>query len=189
MQVDRTKIGKFVGAGGEHLVREYGKNEVIKTPVGIRFALNPKKFRSWLPRDYRHAKRYFNGLVLDAKIVLEKNSYAILQDKIRAKPLTLSDLQNILRLKTQFLQIISNNEKLIRDEDLCWDFYGAMRLFGIAYHKFNNLTVYRKNLCMIDFGMMYLDRAGQNFFIWLLTRWAHRRQRQFLRKVIKKLNV
>lgn len=183
----KIQPGRLVGVGGEHLVREWGEHKVIKTPLGLRFRLNPKKFKVWLPRDYVLAKRYFGGFVLDAKIQLEDTSYCIVQNKIASRPLTVRDLKNEPALREQFFQIVDANKKMIRAENLSWDFYGAMGLIHISYDIMTNLVVAGQRLKMIDFGMLYLAREGQNWLVYLITRWAFRRQNKYLSRVLSQI--
>jgi hypothetical protein len=186
--IDRSKLGPIVGVGGEHIVREYGDSKVIKVPAGLRFILNPKRFKEWVPRDYRVAKRYFGQHVLEAKIILGKHRYWIIQRKIPCQPLTIHQLRKNLQLRRQFCQILKNNHRLIKDENLSWDFYGAMGLFKSS-GTLTNLVICDNRLMMIDFGMLYLERDDQNWLIYLITRWAYHRQNYFLHKVQRQLKL
>lgn len=187
--IDQSKIGKVIGVGGEHIIKDYGNRQVIKIPAGLRFQLNPKNFRRVVPRDYFLAQKYFRDWLVPAQIVFGQKRYFIIQDKILARPLTLQQLKKYPRLKKQFLAIISANDQLIKEHQLSWDFYGAMGLLKPVFNTLTNLVVLGDGLKMIDFGMMYLKPKNQSVIVWLITRWAFRRQNKFLGRVQEKLKI
>lgn len=186
-KINPEKIGKVLAVGGEHLIREYGQFYVIKTPVGIRHALQHKANVRWVARDYIATKRYFGNFVLEAEIIFSADSYAIVQKKVDPRPLTIDALKTNPKIKDDFLRICKNNKKLIEHENMSWDFYGAMGLLRPRARVLNNLVVANGRLKMIDLGLMHLAKRQQHWLIYLITNWAFSRQKKFLKKVLKEV--
>ncbi len=181
--LNKSKIGKIIALGGEHLVLNYGKDCVIKIPFGLRYFLRPKQYTARIREDYAILKKYFNDYFIETEVRVngKRNWYVLVQKKYRGKVLTKNDLTN-LDYRKQFSDILAINDKMKEDLKITWEFFGAWALVFSGGEKISNIMVENGRLKMIDIGLIYLNNAKTtHWIIRAIVRWAIRKQKCFLK--------
>ncbi len=188
MIIDKEKIGRVLAIGGENIIRAYGKDKVIKTPFGLRYLLNRKKYINSIKESHLELKEYFKDYLLPTEIVFSSDgrSYSMIQSRLKNRKLTPKLIRKNDFVKKQFSNMISCNNKMIRDIGVSWDFYGTL---GFVFGPFwvNNVVVAKNRLVMIDLGIIHLEKKNQNWLAYLIGRLAFWRQNRYLRALMSKV--
>lgn len=126
--VDKTRIGKRIGAGLQHTVFLYGENEVIKIP---HWWMRISTTRAQKENELAIAQEYLGEYLPETRIERYKNSYCYIQKRIVGlHPLTLSHLDTH---KPDISAFVAQNRKLIAEKRFTADMLG-----GKAYvHAFS----------------------------------------------------
>lgn len=188
VNVSKEQIGPVLAVGGENIVRFYGKDKVIKTPFGLRYLLNRKKYVQGVKESYLELRNYFKDYLLPTEIIFHKDdlSYCMIQSKIDNRKLTPELVRENDFVKTQFADMIRINNKMIEETGVSWDFYGT---WGFIFGPFwvNNIVVAKDRLVMIDVGIINVKRKNQNWLAYLIGRMAFFRQEHYLKALMKKV--
>jgi hypothetical protein len=128
-QYNKSKRGKLLSFGSEHLVYSYDIDKVIKFSL-IHFFYGKKKGLEWAHKELEISKKYFGEFLLNTEIVISQNkSYiAQLQPKIIGHHLTGKDLDNEI-LYQQFLKIIDGYQQMCKDGQPEIDLIGQKGVF------------------------------------------------------------
>ncbi len=188
MKIEKEKIGRVIYFGGEHIVREYNHDMVIKFPFGLRFILGRKKIVDQVTNRYALAKEYFGDYLHDTQIVAEKNrcSYVYIQKRLNGELLTQELMKNPL-VKEQFLGIISINKTLIKERGMTWEFFGVLGLLFTGDRYVRNCLVLKDGkIKMIDAGIILLNLDNQHFLLKIVLGWALKRQKKLLKSFLEK---
>lgn len=181
---DKSKIGKFIGWGGEHFVFAYGDSQVIKFSLHV--FISGKSAVDKMIEDYRIGKKYFDSYVLDTEILPYKNGRKCveIQPKIICRCLTKKDLDDDL-IKQQFNDIIERYQLMNRELKVVFDLFGREGLLNPFKNKemSNILVTPEAKLILIDFSIMELKKVKlRELPIWLFIEWAKKRQEKLLQR-------
>ena len=145
-QYNKSKRGKLLSFGSEHLVYSYGIDKVIKFSL-IHFFYGKKKGLEWAHKELEISKKYFGEFLLNTEIVISQNkSYiAQLQPKIIGHHLTGKDLDNKILYK-QFLKIIDGYQQMCKDGQPEIDLIGQK---GVFKKCMSNIFVLNNNQLVI----------------------------------------
>ncbi|MDP2651118.1 MAG: hypothetical protein Q8O98_00845 [bacterium] len=126
---DKSKIGRRIAIGGEHIVYEYVEDQVIKFS-GLFFLLG-KKAKEKAISDAVVCKEFFGKYFLDTQIAVSPNNKWIvhIQQKIIGRPLEIGDLEDE-RLRLQFKEIIECHLFMRKAGYADLDFIGREGVFG-----------------------------------------------------------
>ncbi len=119
-QINLSHIGIKLGRGMGHTVYRYGEDKVLKVPIRTHHPPTPEQKKE----DYETVKKYFPNSTIETEILTsEKNpNYLLLQRKLgdfeNITP------QNIQEVKQQFDELISINQRLVREQGISLDFLG-----------------------------------------------------------------
>jgi hypothetical protein len=188
MIIDASKIGPIFAVGGENLIRRYKGGYLLKSPIGIRIRLGKERFVKEVVEDFPILKRYFKDFLPEVHVVVKDNgkSFDLLQKFVEGEILHKRDLVN-KKLKDQFVQLVKLNQSMEQKEKISWDFFGAWSLFLGNKNRIGNIVVTPdNNLKFIDIGTMRLEKREQPLLIWLIIKWATRRQNSCLNYLIGK---
>jgi hypothetical protein len=190
MTFDKEEIGKLIKIGGEHLVYFYGRDQVIKFPNFLaRVLFNHSHLAQKKKADFALAKKYFPQYLLETECNLNESrwpSYNLIQPFIKARPLSFKDLANGA-IKKKFIEILSINDKIKKEQNLSFDFYGAWRLLFheiIPSHTINNLMLTLDNqIVILDVVFLEYNSCSWSKLLCLISRWAEKRQTKLLAKI------
>jgi hypothetical protein len=145
-QYKKSKIGKLLSFGSEHIVYSYDIDKVIKFSL-IHFFYGKKKGLEWAHKELEISKKYFGEFLLNTEIVISQNKRYIaqLQPKIIGHHLMEKDLDNKILYK-QFLKIIDNYQQMCRDGQPEIDLIGQK---GICKKCMSNIFVLNNNQLVI----------------------------------------
>jgi hypothetical protein len=145
-QYNKSKKGKLLSFGSEHLVYSYDIDKVIKFSL-IHFFYGKKKGLEWAHKELEISKKYFGEFLLNTEIVISQNkSYiAQLQPKIIGHHLTGKDLDNEI-LYQQFLKIIDGYQQMCKDGQPEIDLIGQK---GVFKKCMSNIFVLNNNQLVI----------------------------------------
>jgi hypothetical protein len=145
-QYNKSKRGKLLSFGSEHLVYSYDIDKVIKFSL-IHFFYGKKKGLEWAHKELEISKKYFGEFLLNTEIVISQNkSYiAQLQPKIIGHHLTGKDLDNEI-LYQQFLKIIDGYQQMCKDGQPEIDLIGQK---GVFKKCMSNIFVLNNNQLVI----------------------------------------
>lgn len=185
---DKNKIGKFLGWGGEHLVFDYGDNQVIKFSLHV--CLAGKKAVRKLKRDYEMGQKYFAPYLLPTEILTWKKGAgaAEIQKKIQCRFLKFADLstqggQADDLIKKQFTDMMERYERMEKEIGAPFDLLGREGLFKLNPDFFSNILIMPDNkLALIDFTLLELKPSFFDWPIWFIIKWARWRQKSILKK-------
>lgn len=192
MSFAKEKIGRLLKIGGEHLVYQYGNDQVIKFPnLLARTLFNNQKLAEKKKRDFALAKKYFPQYLLSTEcvIITEINKpYYLIQPLINARPLIKKDLNNE-EIRGNFKKILAINELIKEKEGLSFDFFGAWRLLFnelLPQLSINNLMLIpAKKIIILDVVFLEYQNCQWSKLLWLISRWAEKRQQRLLNKLLK----
>ncbi|PIS23306.1 hypothetical protein COT49_00455 [candidate division WWE3 bacterium CG08_land_8_20_14_0_20_40_13] len=187
MQIDPSKIGPVFAVGGENLIRKYDEGYLLKSPIGIRIRLGKEKYVKEVVEDFPILKKYFKDFLPEVHVIVKDNekSFDLLQKFVEGRILHKSDLVD-QKLKDQFVKLIQLNQLMEDKEKISWDFFGAWSLFLGNKDRVGNIVVTpENNLGFIDIGTMRLEKRGQPLLVWLIIKWAARRQRSCLKYLLR----
>lgn len=183
---DKSKIGIFLGYGGEHLVYEYGADKVIKYSLHI--AISGKSAVRKKVRDYEIGRLYFNEYLIPTEIIEWKNGrWAVeLQDKVTHRFLRKEDLDDP-KLRAQFDDIMARYRRLEAETGEVFDLFGREGLFsfGRPASMSNILVTPEGTLALNDFTLLSLDPRWWEWPLWLFIRWARGRQARLLQQFLE----
>ena len=188
MKVEKDKIGKIINLGGEHLIREYNHNMVIKSPFGPRFLLERKKVIDRITSRYELVKGYFGSYLHDTQIVVEKNrrSYVYLQKRLDGQLLS-QELMKEPQIAKQFQEIVEINKRMVEEKNTTWEFFGALGLLFTGDMCVRNCLVLKDGkIKMIDAGIIPLNLDNHHFLLKIILGWSLRRQKKLLRSFLEK---
>ena len=153
---DKTKIGKLISAGSEHIVFNYDNNKVIKFSI-IDFLLGRNKGLKRANSELSVCKQYFGGYILETQIVTSVNLRYIaqIQPKVTKRYLKIDDMTNP-SIRKQFIEIIQNYERLIADGNPEIDLTGQAGLFK---QRFSNIFIVDNQLTIIDTTLLKTNSA------------------------------
>ncbi len=133
--IDPGKVGKQIGIGAQHAVREYGEDQVIKLPrlmtmrdafsLVISRLLTPTVDR--LRRDLDIAQEYFGDSVVPTSIYLDakRRYYCMLQPRLSSFQPTVPDhVRGETLIREQLENIVESNRKLYAERCLYLDMMG-----------------------------------------------------------------
>lgn len=191
MSFAKNKIGRLLKIGGEHLVYQYGEEQVIKFPnLLARVLFNQQKLAEKKKIDLELAKKYFSDYLLATEylpLINSKYSYCLIQLNILVRPLLLKDLEN-KHIKEQFLEIIAVNDIIKEQEKISFDFLGAWRLIlnGLVSNKsINNLMITNnEKIIILDTVFLEYQSCAWSELLYLISRWAEKKQQKILNKFI-----
>jgi hypothetical protein len=145
-QYNKSKRGKLLSFGSEHLVYSYDIDKVIKFSL-IHFFYGKKKGLKWAHKELEISKKYFGEFLLNTEIVISQNKRYIaqLQPKIIGHHLTGKDLDNEI-LYQQFLKIIDCYQQMCKDEQPEIDLIGQK---GVFKKCMSNIFVLNNNQLVI----------------------------------------
>jgi|688.fasta_scaffold09405_2 hypothetical protein len=145
-QYNKSKRGKLLSFGSEHLVYSYDVDKVIKFSL-IHFFYGKKKGLQWAHKELEISKQYFGEFLLNTEIVISKNKgyFAQLQPKITGHHLTAKDLDNKI-LYQQFLKIVDCYHQMYKDGQPEIDLIGQK---GIFKKCMSNIFVLNNNQLVI----------------------------------------
>jgi|GEM_PF-2199811 len=180
---DKTKVGKFIGWGGEHLVFNYGEDKIIKFSLHVLIA--GKTAVQKKVRDYEIGRKYFDPYLLPTEIIAWKDGRRAveIQQKINCRFLKLADLDNSL-IKKQFIDIMERCQRMAKEIGAPFDLLGREGLLAVDPDFLSNILVTPANrLVLIDFTILSLEQVKlREIFIWLIIKWAKRKQRRIMKK-------
>lgn len=191
MSFAKNKIGRLLKIGGEHLVYQYGEEQVIKFPnLLARILFNQQKLAEKKKIDLELAKKYFSDYLLATEylpLINSKYSYCLIQLNVLVRPLLLKDLEN-KHIKEQFLEIIAVNDIIKEQEKISFDFLGAWRLIlnGLVSNKsINNLMITNnEKIIILDTVFLEYQSCAWSELLYLISRWAEKKQQKILNKFI-----
>lgn len=131
------KVGKLIAWGGEHMVRLYGTDQVIKFSLFDRF-LWKHNARAKAEYDIQLSQSLFGTFLLPTKLVVSEDGrrYAKLQPRIVGRKLKKKDLKNS-RVKEQLAQIRERRHGLLA-QDIDIDLVGGL---GFITGSFSNIFI------------------------------------------------
>lgn len=187
MSYPKEKVGRLLKIGGEHLVYQYGEDQVIKFPnLLARVLFNQQKLAEKKKADLQLAKKYFSDYLLATEylpLINSKYSYCLIQPKVLVRPLLLKDLENKY-IKEQFLAIIAINDIIKEQEKVSFDFLGAWRLIlnGLVSNKsINNLMITNnEKIIILDTVFLEYQSCAWSKLLYFISRWAERKQTKVL---------
>ena len=183
---DKTKVGKLISFGSDHLVYNYGEKDVIKFSLLDRFF--PKYVRPRMKSDLLLSNKFFGKYILDTHFLSSTNKkwLAKVQQKIVGHFLKKQDLKDLI-IRTQFLEIISNQNSLIHDEHSPLDLIGKK---GVLSGYFSNILITDSNeLLIIDTTMLSTKDSGVlGLFLVPIAFFAKWRQKNIIRNYKKYCN-
>jgi hypothetical protein len=158
---EKTKIGKLISAGSEHIVFEYGDDKVIKFSI-VNFLIGNAKGTDRATRELALCKKYFGKYILDTELLLSTNHRHIaeVQPKVRQHYLTINDIKDP-SIHKQFMEIVQNYDQLVSLEKIEIDLTGQAGLFKQCL---GNIFITDKNrLVIIDSTLLRVSRP-----VWLM---------------------
>ena len=173
---DKTKIGKLIALGGEHLVYEYEGNRVIKFSI-LYFFLGSHAYPK-ATSDYQICKKFFGKYVLDTDIVFspDKEYLVHIQPRLEGHYLSKKDFENE-SIRNQFTEIMSGYDALLAEGDPIVDLIGRA---GIFYRCLSNILVLNDGtLRIIDATLLDSDGFLKPIFF-LIRMIGMRRQKTTL---------
>ena len=179
---------KVIGFGGENIVRANDHKEVYKTPLGIRYFINPNETCKELVSDLEILKKYFGDYLAQTEIDVKdtsstKPTYIMIQKYIKGQALTKTHFSNPI-VQLQFNDILNINNKMVHKENKSYEFFGVWTLlFGFFITRLNNIRVENKTnkLYIIDVGTIYLHDDYHSKVLKMLYRWAYKKQTRLLK--------
>ncbi len=177
-QYDKTKIGKIIGWGGEHIVREYGDDQVIKFS-GLYLCLGSMAEEKAL-KDKAVCKQFFGKYILDTELAISAGgTYLVqIQPKIVGHFLCKQDLEdpNVLE---QFKEIAQGYRTLTDSTGAVIDLLGRGGVFNKCLS--NIFVTPEKKLFIIDATLLeikgFLKPIG--FVIGKFAKWRQERLIKF----------
>ena len=177
---DTKKIGKLIAWGSEHIVYEYGADQVLKYSI-LHYLIGTKALAR-AEQEIATCKKYLAEYVLDTEIGVSSNGRHIahIQPKLTGKPLMLRDLQNA-KIREAFKDLMKRYEELVHAEGVHVDLMGSD---GVLSGGLTNIFVTKENeLRIIDATL--LDARGIGLvgpLFHALGQFVAWRQSQILRK-------
>lgn len=192
MTFDKKKIGRLIKIGGEHLVYQYGHDQVIKFPNFLAKTLfNNRKLAEKKKSDFSLAEKYFPEYLLktDCLIGDEINKlYCLIQPLVNIRSLIKNDLKD-KEIKENFEKILTINKQIKEKEGLSFDFFGAWRLLFneiLPMSSVNNILLTpEKKIIILDVVFLEYQRCQWSKLLHLISRWAEKRQKKLLDKILK----
>lgn len=188
MKIEKDKIGKIINLGGEHIIREYNSDMVVKSPFGPRFILQREKLINKLTSRYKLLKSYFGEYVHDTEIIIESSHrrYVYLQRKLGGQLLS-QELMRKPKIARQFQEIVEINKRMVAEQNATWEFFGALGLL-FTHDKYirNCLVLPNGAVRMVDVGVVPLNLDNHHIFLRWLLRWALKRQERLLKSFLEK---
>jgi len=142
---DKTKIGRLIAWGGEHIVYEYDTDRVIKFSALYYFLGSKAKEKA--TQDYDTCKKFFGKYLLVTEIAVSSNDKHIvhIQPKITGHFLTKKDLENEY-IQQQFKEIVKAYNSLIETKNTEIDLIGRG---GVFRRCLSNILVTPNNELLI----------------------------------------
>ena len=190
-QYKKSKIGKLLSFGSEHIVYSYDIDKVLKFSL-IHFFYGHKKGIEWSQKELEISKKYFGDFILNTEIVISENKhyFAQLQPKIIEHHLTAKDLDNKI-LYQQFLKIIDGYHQMCKDRQPEIDLIGQK---GIFKKCMSNIFVLNNNQLVIMDATLFNTKCPIilkpiiAFLRYLVLPIQNRRINQFLTQKGNKIN-
>lgn len=189
---DKEKIGKVIAIGGEHIVRHYGDNQVIKFPFGPRYFLDPHKHCENVARDEEVARHYFKQYLIERNVQFfpykKHISYCIIEPFISGEHLKHEDLAD-REIKKQFEEIVALNDHMYAVEDLVFDMFGIWGLLWRGKREVANIILNpeTRKLVVVDPSVMHMGKhKDQQILVSSVTYWAMRKQKRLLKHYLGK---
>ena len=134
---DKSKIGKLISFGSDHIIYNYGADKVIKFSVIERFL--GRNGREKVERDYIICKQFFGKYILDTEFKLSPDGKQIvdIQPKILGHYLAKEDLAEPF-INSQFREIMEAYSALVAAGDAKIDFVGKD---GVLKNCMSNIFV------------------------------------------------
>lgn len=131
------EVGRLIAWGGEHVVRHYGENQIIKFSLFDRF-LWKRYSRVKAEYDLRLANEIFGPYILRTELVVSEDGlrYGKLQPRIEGKKLKRADCKDV-RIREQLVEIQQRRHGLVA-QDIDIDLVGGM---GFITGTFSNIFV------------------------------------------------
>ena len=172
---DKSKIGKIIAHGWDHLVYEYGEDKVIK--FSYLEILQSEHGRQKAIEDYLTCRRFFGNYILNTEIISLPNGKKTLkiQPKIFGHYLTKKDLSQSSVLD-QFKEIIKAEESMVAAGCGSLDLVGHK---GVFRRRLSNIFVTPDNkLTIFDTMLISFKNLGISyplFFIgWNISKWRQK---------------
>lgn len=182
---DKSKIGKFIGYGGEHIVYEYGTDKVIKFSLHV--YMSGASAVAKKVADYEVGRRYFNEYVIPTEVIEWRNGKRAveLQNRVACRFLQKEDLKNA-DIKRQFDDIMARYRRLEAETGTVFDLFGREGLLSLRRPTYmSNIMVGEDGrLLLNDFTLLSLAPRWWEWPLWLVIRWARGRQEQLLRRFL-----
>lgn len=192
MTFAKKKIGRLIKIGGEHLVYQYGHDQVIKFPnILAKTLFNNRKLAEKKKSDFSLAEKYFPEYLLktDCLISDEVNKpYCLIQPLVNVRPLIKKDLKD-KEIKENFEKILMINKQIKEKEGLSFDFFGAWRLLFneiLPMSSVNNILLTpEKKIIILDVVFLEYQKCQWSKLLSLISQWAEKRQKKLLNKILK----
>lgn len=188
----QEKVGKLIAIGGEHVVKHYGDNQVIKFPFGPRYFLDRHKHCENVARDEAVARNYFKDYLIQRDVHFfphkGRPSYVIIEPFVTGKHLRREDLQDS-EIKKQFVEIVELNKHMFEMEDLAFDMFGIWGLLWRGKREVANMILNSetKKLVVIDPSVMHIGKhRDQQILVSSVTFWALKKQKKLLKHYLGK---
>jgi hypothetical protein len=152
---DKSKIGRLIAWGGDHLVYGYGEGYVLK--FSFIDSILGKAGRAKNDHDYAIAKKYFGEFILDTQFVASANGLwrGKLQKKLTGHALTKKDLERG-DVRRQFTEIMSAYKNLLDEGHVEIDLMGR---HGIIFRTLSNIFVTSEDkLYIFDTSLLHIDK-------------------------------
>jgi hypothetical protein len=155
-QYNKSKRGKLLSFGSEHLVYSYDIDKVLKFSL-IHFFYGKTKGLKWAHKELEISKKYFGEFLLNTEIVISQNNryFAQLQPKIIGHHLMEKDLDNKILYK-QFLKIVDCYHQMCKDGQPEIDLIGQK---GIFQKCMSNIFVLNNNKLVIMDATLFNTRC------------------------------
>ena len=182
---NNAKRGGLISFGSDHVVYDYGEEEVVKFSLLDRFF--PTYVRPRMKRDLLLTQRFFGEYILDTRFLMSEDEKWLvkIQPKVFGHFLCKKDLQYDV-IRTQFLEIIACQDSLERSGYQPMDLIGHQ---GVLFGCFSNIFVVDSdNLIIIDTTILNTKNSGMlSLFITPIAAFAKWRQRIVVRRFMKAL--
>lgn len=182
---DKTKIGKFLGYGGEHIVYEYGDDKVIK--FSLHMAISGRVAIRKKVSDYEIGRQYFNEYLLATEIIEWRNGRRAveIQEKIAHRFFHKDDLRNPV-LRRQFDDIMARYRRMEADTGWVFDLFGREGLLSLRRpQKISNILVSGEQLRLNDFTLLAITARWWELPLLAFIHWAQRRQAKLLERFLE----
>lgn len=177
----KNKIGRCIGWGGEHLVFEYGEDQVIKFSLHV--LLSGKSAVDKIQYDYDQGLKYFQDYIWPTDIITWHNGSKCIeiQQKVQCRFLRKDDLCHPI-VKQQFVDIMSRYDHMATETNQVFDLLGREGLLKRKLNYISNILITpERKLILIDFTILNINKP--KFREWplrLIIMWARYRQKKLL---------